>query len=130
VKSPIKMKVDEATFDRAVKKAIRRIPPEIREHLKNIVITVQGHPSKRLLHEVGVPPGETLFGLYQGVSLLERSATSPPLYPDSIILFQEPLEEICVTVEELEEEIEVTLVHEVAHFLGMSEEELFDLGYG
>jgi predicted Zn-dependent protease with MMP-like domain len=124
------MKTDEVSFDRAVKKAIRRIPREIREHLENLLITVQKRPSKRLLHEVGLPPGETLFGLYQGVSLLERSATSPPLYPDSIILFQEPLEEICETVEELEEEIEVTLVHEVAHFLGMSEEQLFDLGYG
>jgi predicted Zn-dependent protease with MMP-like domain len=127
---PIEMKVDETTFDRAVKKAIRRIPGEIREHLENIVITVQKRPSKRLLREVGLPTGETLLGLYQGVSLLERSATTPPLYPDSIILFQEPLEEICETVEEMEEEIEATLIHEVAHFLGMSEEELFDLGYG
>jgi predicted Zn-dependent protease with MMP-like domain len=123
------MKVDEVTFDRAVKKAIRRIPPDIREHLENLLITVNKRPSKKLLHEMGMPPGETLLGLYQGTSLLERSVTAPPLFPDSIVLFQEPLEEMCETVEELEEEIEITLVHEVAHFLGMSEEELYDLGY-
>jgi predicted Zn-dependent protease with MMP-like domain len=54
----------------------------------------------------------------------------PPLYPDVIVLFQEPLETICETVEEMEREIEITVVHEVAHFLGMDEERLAELGYG
>lgn len=57
-------------------------------------------------------------------------ATIPPLYPDMIYLFQEPLEEMCNTREELEEEIEITVVHEVAHYIGMTEERLEELGYG
>jgi predicted Zn-dependent protease with MMP-like domain len=75
-------------------------------------------------------PDDTLFGLFQGVPLIERSVTSPPLYPDMIYLFQEPLEAICETLKELEEEIEITVVHEVAHFVGMTEERLAELGYG
>jgi predicted Zn-dependent protease with MMP-like domain len=123
------IRVTEQEFDRSVTKAIKRIPREIRDHLGNIVITVEKRPSRALLREMGLPPDEPLLGVFQGVSLLERSVFDPPLYPDTIILFQRPLEEMCETVEELEEEIEVTVVHEVAHYLGMTEERLAELGY-
>lgn len=124
------LRLNETDIDRAVKKAIARIPAEIRNHLKNIVISVQKRPSKEIRAEMGLDRLETLLGVYRGTSLRERSALYPPLYPDTIILFQEPLEEICRTTEELEDQIEITLVHEVAHFLGMSEERLAELGYG
>jgi len=124
------MKLSDDEFDRLVKNAIGRIPPEIREHLDNIMITVLPKPSRSMLREAGMPPGETLLGLYQGTPLIDRfSVTAPPLYPDTIFLFQQPLEEICETPEELEEEIEITVVHEVAHFLGIGEERLAELGY-
>jgi predicted Zn-dependent protease with MMP-like domain len=123
------MKLTEKEFDKLVKKAIRRIPPEIRGQLDNIMISVLPKPSRKMLREAGLPRGETLLGLYQGVSLIDRSITSPPLFPDTIFLFQQPLEEMCMTAEELEEEIEITVVHEVAHFLGIGEERLAELGY-
>ena len=82
-----------------------------------------------MLREMNLEIGDALFGLFDGVPLTERSVTSPPLFPDSILLFQEPLEAACETLEQLEEEIEVTIVHEVAHFVGMSEERLTELGY-
>jgi predicted Zn-dependent protease with MMP-like domain len=124
------MKLSEKDFDRIVKKAIRSIPEEIQQYLDNIVISVKKRPSKKMLQEMGLSPDEPLLGLYDGVSLMDRSATSPPLFPDSIILFQEPLEGMCETIQELEEEIEITVVHEVAHFVGISEERLEELGYG
>jgi len=55
--------------------------------------------------------------------------TDPPIYSDTIFIFQEPLEEMCGTLEELEEEIELTVVHEIAHYFGISEERLEELGY-
>ena len=124
------MKLSEKDFDRIVKKAIRSIPEEIQQYLDNIVISVKKRPSKKMLQEMGLSPEEPLLGVYDGVSLMDRSATSPPLFPDSIILFQEPLEEMCETIEELEEEIEITVVHEIAHFVGISEERLEEIGYG
>jgi predicted Zn-dependent protease with MMP-like domain len=124
------LKLNETEIDRAVKKAIARIPAEILHHLKNIVISVQKRPSKEIRAEMDLDRHETLLGVYRGTSLQERTALYPPLYPDTIILFQESLEEMCRTTEELEEQIEITLVHEVAHFLGMSEERLAELGYG
>ena len=124
------IKLDEAEFDRIVAKAIENIPHEIRQHLKNIVISVEKRPSRHMMRDMGIPHGEWPLGLFQGVPLIERSATVPPLYPDMIYLFQEPLEEMCESREELELEIEVTVVHEVAHYIGMSEERLEELGYG
>ena len=124
------MRLSEKDFDTIVKKAIRSIPEEIQQYLDNIVISVKKRPSNNMLQEMGLPPEEQLLGVYDGVSLMDRSVTSPPLFPDSIILFQEPLEEMCETIEELEEEIEITVVHEVAHFVGISEERLEELGYG
>jgi predicted Zn-dependent protease with MMP-like domain len=123
------MKLGNREFDRIVKKAIARIPEEIRQHLENILITVQKRPNPAMLEEMGYPPDEPLLGLYWGVPLNERSVADPPLYPDTIYIFKEPLEEMCETQEELEEEIEITVVHEVAHFLGMTEERLAELGY-
>lgn len=124
------MKLEDAEFDRIVKKAIRRVPPVIKPYLKNILISVRKRPTQTILREVGLPPGSLLFGLYRGVPLTERSPFWPPLYPDTIMLFQEPLEEVCQTMEQLEKQIIITLVHEVAHFAGMSEERLRELGYG
>jgi predicted Zn-dependent protease with MMP-like domain len=102
------MRLSEKDFDTIVKKAIRSIPEEIQQYLDNIVISVKKRPSNNILQEMGLLPEEQLLGVYDGVSLMDRSVTSPPLFPDSIILFQEPLEEMCDTIEELEEEIEIT----------------------
>jgi predicted Zn-dependent protease with MMP-like domain len=123
------MKLGNKEFDRIVQQAIGRIPPEIRRHLDNILITVQRRPAPEMLEELGYAPDEPLLGIYWGVPLNERSAAEPPLYPDTIFIFKEPLEEMCVSLEELAEEVEITVVHEVAHFIGISEERLAELGY-
>ena len=123
------MKLGRKAFDRIVQQSIAMIPEEILEYLENVLITVQNRPTRELLKEVGLPPGETLLGVYQGMSLPEQSVTDPALYPDTIILFQEPLEEMCDTVEELEKEIRLTIMHEIAHFFGIDDNRLTELGY-
>jgi len=123
------MKLSDKTFNTIVKQAIDRIPQEIRRHLDNLLISVQRRPSEEMLEEMGLPPDDSLLGLYTGVPWPERFVTSPPLFPDAILLFQEPLEEMCETVEDLEQEIAITVVHEIAHALGISEQRLMELGY-
>ncbi len=123
------MKLSRKQFERIVEQAIERIPEEIRQHIHNLAISIEARPDPELLREMGVPPGETLFGVYTGVPLPERSAVEPPLYPDTILIFQEPLETYCETTAELEMEIEITVVHEVAHYLGIDDDALADLGY-
>jgi predicted Zn-dependent protease with MMP-like domain len=124
------MRLSPGEFDAIATQAIERIPEDLREYLENVVISVQKEPSRELLEEMGMDPDEdTLLGLYQGVALTDRSATDPPLYPDTIFIYQEPIEEMCDTVEEIEEEIEITVVHEIAHHFGIDEDRLAELGY-
>ena len=120
----------EADFVRVVNQAIARIPAELRAYLDNIVITVQDRPSADLLADLGLEPDEPLFGVYLGVPLTERSAMAPPLYPDAIHIFQEVLEDYCASRTELLEEIEITVVHEIARLFGFTDEYLAQLGYG
>ena len=117
-------------FAALVDQAIARIPGEIHAYLDNILITVQRRPSPEILAELGYAPDEPLFGLYSGTPLTDRSVTEPPLYPDSIVIYQEPLEASCTSLEELIEEIEITVVHEIAHLIGFTDEDLEALGYG
>jgi predicted Zn-dependent protease with MMP-like domain len=125
------MKLSRKEFDRAVQRAYGRIPSEIRDRMENVAITVKARPSRQLLKEMGYAPDETILGIYDGASLPEHSFFAPPpLQPDTITIFQEPLEEMCDDLPQLEREIEITVVHEVAHFLGISEERLEELGYG
>jgi predicted Zn-dependent protease with MMP-like domain len=124
------LKMSDKDFDKVVNRVIARIPDEIRRHLDNVLISVQKKPSRKMLTELELPPDDFPLGLYVGTSMLERSASIPPLYPDTIYIFQEPLEEMCETLEELEEQIEITVVHEIAHFIGIDEDRLIKLGYG
>lgn len=123
-------RLNEEEFAALVEQAITRVPEEIREALGNMVITVQDRPDPELLEELGFAPDEELFGVYSGIPLSERNLTDPPLYPDIIYIFRGPLEDYCRSRRELIEEIEITVVHEIAHYLGFTEQQLEDLGYG
>jgi len=124
------MRISRKEFEAAVERAIEMIPDMFRVHLDNMAIVVEDRPSRELLTEMDIPPEETLFGVFAGVPLPERSVTEPPLYPDEIVIFRQPLVEVCRSLAELEEEIAVTVIHEVAHYMGLSEERLVELGYG
>src|SRR5262245_25118284 len=120
------MKRDE--FERLVNEAIAELPEEFLEKLENVVVIVEDRPSREQLDDMEIPYGDTLFGLYEGTPLTERGF-EPPLHPDRISIFQTPIEEECDTEEEIKEEIKTTIVHEVAHFFGLDDEYLEDLGY-
>ena len=124
------LRLSTEAFALLVEQAIARIPASIRSYLDNILISVQQRPSPEILDELGLPPDEPLFGVYSGIPLVERSAVAPPLYPDTIFIFQQPLEEACTSRKQLAEEIEITVVHEIAHLVGFTDEELDDMGYG
>jgi predicted Zn-dependent protease with MMP-like domain len=124
------MRISQREFENAVERAIEMIPEMFRDHLGNIVIVVEDHPDRELLVEMDIPPDESLFGVFTGVPAPKRSLFEPPLYPDEIVIFREPLMEACRSLKELEEEIAVTVIHEVAHYMGLSEERLAELGYG
>ena len=106
------------------------LPDEFREQLHNIEIVVQRRPSKHQLTEMDLDSHEeVLYGLYEGVPLPDRSAFDPPLLPDKITLFSESLLTDFPDVAELREQIRLTVIHEIAHYFGMNDDEIEKLGY-
>lgn len=119
--------MDRARFERLVADALADIPPRFRAAMQNIAIIVEDEPSRALLREMEVPPGETLFGLYQGVPLTERSWGHGNVVPDSILLFQGPHEREAVDHDDLIASIAETLIHEIGHYFGLSEDEIQEI---
>jgi len=113
-----------------VLRVIEKLPRQFREQLHNVEIVVESRPSEDLLLEEGLDPRhDTLYGIYQGIPLPERSLLDPPLLPDKITIFAEPLLQDFPDPEELREEIRLTVLHEIAHYFGMDEDAIEDLGY-
>jgi predicted Zn-dependent protease with MMP-like domain len=122
--------LDYREIKKEVGRVIERLPRSFRERLLNVEFVVEERPSIELLRAEGLDPRhDTLYGIYQGVPLPDRSSLDPPLLPDKITIFAEPLLEDFPDPEELREEIRLTVLHEIAHYFGMDEEEIEDLGY-
>ena len=115
-------------FERLVSQAVAELPQTFRGRLQNVVVIIEDAPSHELLEEMGMARDEALFGLYEGTPLTVRGVDAP-LYPDRIWIFQRPIEAECHTEEEIKHEIKTTIVHEVAHFFGLDDEYLEELGY-
>lgn len=109
--------MDRQKFDKLVEQALERLPQTFRKKLTNVAILVEDSPP----HERD--RGELLLGLFHGVPLTEKSILSATP-PDRIFLYQKNIEAICSTDEEIRQQIRATLLHEVGHYFGLSEDEL------
>ncbi len=118
-------RVKEQDFDELVERALEDVPPELSELLENVVIVVDDWPDE---HTLAKGEEDTLYGLYEGVPITERGSDYYGL-PDRITIFRGPLERD-FPPNELEEEIRVTVVHEIAHYFGFDEERIEELGWG
>lgn len=114
-------------FERLVQKALAGLPPEFASRLENVEICVEDEPSPEQLDYAGLGPGETLFGLYEGIPLTERTQDYNLVTPDKITIFQKPIEAECSSDEEIAEEIRLTVIHEIAHFFGISDEKMEEI---
>jgi predicted Zn-dependent protease with MMP-like domain len=122
--------VNKGTLDfyELVERAVEGLPPELSRLLDNVAIVVDDWPDYSTPLVSG-GPGETLYGLYEGVPLTERGAGYYGVLPDKITIFRGPLERD-FTKDELEEQVRITVVHEIAHYFGFDEERLEELGWG
>jgi predicted Zn-dependent protease with MMP-like domain len=122
--------LDRAQFIRLVQRALRGIPPPFREHLREVDVVVTRRPTPDDLADAGLGPDETMYGFYRGVPMTDRGSGYTMVAPDVIHIYQEPLEEDFRDEEELVEEIRVTVLHEIAHFFGIDDDRLHELGMG
>ena len=109
-------------FERHVKDALATIPKRFRDAMRNIAIVVEDEPGTDLLRDMEIDPPDTLFGLYQGVPLTERRWDYGNALPDRIVLFQRPHEREARDDADLIGSIGETLIHEIGHYFGLSED--------
>jgi predicted Zn-dependent protease with MMP-like domain len=107
-----------AEFEEHVRAALDSLPPHIAAALQNVAVVVEDEN----------PEDPDLFGLYHGVPLTERGVEAP-LEPDTISIYYVPLSEDFPDLEELREEIRITVLHELGHYFGIDEDRLDELGY-
>jgi predicted Zn-dependent protease with MMP-like domain len=119
--------VTRARFERLLAEAITLIPGRFRREMKNLALVVEDEPGADLLEEMEIEPPDSLYGLYQGTPLPERTWAYGNQLPDRITLFQRPIEEDCEDEDEVRAVIGETLIHEVGHYFGLSEEEIEEI---
>jgi predicted Zn-dependent protease with MMP-like domain len=115
-------------FEKLVAEAVTLIPARFRREMKNLALVVEDEPAPRLLEEMEIEPPDSLYGLYQGTPLTERHWDFGNHLPDRITIYQRPIEEDCEGDEdEIRAVIGETLIHEVGHYFGLSEEEIEEI---
>jgi predicted Zn-dependent protease with MMP-like domain len=114
-------------FSSLVEDALREIPRRFRAAMANVAVVIEDEPSRQLLREMEVEPGDTLFGLYQGTPLPERSWGYGNTLPDRISIYQKPIEDACTDEDDIRDCVAETVIHEFGHYFGMSEEEIEEI---
>ena len=114
-------------FERLVERAVAGIPDPFRAALAEVAIVIDDEPTPEQRRDNDLPDGEMLYGLYEGVPRTEYAADWSPV-PNRITLFRLPLEEDFPDPRDLAEEVRITVIHELAHHLGIDDDRLDELG--
>lgn len=121
--------MDRTRFARLVNEVLSTLPEEFAARLENVEVVVEDEPTRAQIEAAGLDPRQdTLFGLYEGIPLEERGTDYMAL-PDKISIFYRPIVEACGSTAEMRAEIRTTILHEVAHFFGIDDEDLDAWGY-
>ena len=114
-------------FEQLVEEAYDRIPEEFRKKIDNVVIKVEDYPTREDLDKLEIRGEGLLLGLYRGTPLHMRSVWEGVRLPDEIVLYQKDIEKICRTDEEIADRVEEVLQHEIAHYFGLNDDEIYAL---
>jgi predicted Zn-dependent protease with MMP-like domain len=123
---PLPVAVDDPAFERITAEALSDLPRSIREYVEHMPVLVRDWPDGELLTEENVSP--QILGIFIGVPRTEAASTAQARDIDRVILFKKNLEKVCRTHAELVEQIQITVKHEIGHYLGLDEDDLERLG--
>jgi predicted Zn-dependent protease with MMP-like domain len=123
------MRLSHRAFERLVADALDTLPDAILRMLDNVAVVVADEPTPHQIARARLEDYMTLLGLYEGIPLTERTSAYGSVLPDKVTIFQRALEELCGTPDELVAQVRHTVIHELAHHLGISDARLIALGY-
>jgi len=114
-------------FEKLVAQALDELPDEFQKRLENIDVVIEDYPTSHQLSQVGLKGQYSLLGLYEGIPLTQRGNNYFGVLPDKITLFQKPIESICPNEAAIREQVQKTVIHEIAHYFGLSDERLREI---
>jgi predicted Zn-dependent protease with MMP-like domain len=114
--------VTRRQFEALVEKALRKLPRAFKERIANVAVVVEDWPDDETLDEMGIEPPDTLYGLYRGVDLTQRDSGYGNVLPDTVTIYQGPIEEDCADEAEMAQVVRETVVHEIGHYFGLDDD--------
>jgi predicted Zn-dependent protease with MMP-like domain len=117
-------------FEALVDKALRRLPKAFKEKIKNVAVVVEDWADDATLAEMGIEPPDTLYGLYRGIDLTRRDSGYGNVLPDTVTIYQGPIEEDCDDADEMAELVRETVIHEIGHYFGLDDETMHRIEEG
>jgi predicted Zn-dependent protease with MMP-like domain len=115
--------MNRADFERIVRRVIERLPEPFHHALENVAVVVEEEPDRSELDDHGIESDNELLGVYLGVPLTDRGAGYVGL-PDRIVIYRGPILRMCESPEDVALEIRDTVIHELGHHMGLSDEEM------
>jgi predicted Zn-dependent protease with MMP-like domain len=117
-------------FEDLVESALKKLPRPFRMKLRNIAVVVEDWADEETLKDMGIEPPDTLYGLYSGIDLTQRDSAYGNVLPDTIHIYQGPIEEDCADPEEMAELVRDVVTHEVGHYFGLDDDTMEDIEQG
>jgi predicted Zn-dependent protease with MMP-like domain len=121
--------VSKARFNELVEAALEELPEQFAKFIEEVPVEVRDQPDESQLRQARVSRGGLLLGLYVGHPRTVRSVEDSGILPDVIYIFQQPIETVCNSEEQLIGQVRVTILHEIGHHFGLDEDDLDRLGY-
>ena len=109
-------------FEALVERSLRTLPRVFKEKLTNVVVVVEDWADDETLAEMEIEPPDTLYGLYRGVDNTRRDSSYGNVLPDTITIYQGPIEEDCADEEDMADLVRETVIHEIGHYFGLDDE--------
>jgi predicted Zn-dependent protease with MMP-like domain len=114
-------------FEALVESALKKLPRSFRQKISNLVVVVEDWADEETLEDMGIEPPDTLYGLYRGIDLTRRDSMYGNVLPDTIHIYQGPIEEDCADPEEMAELVRDVVIHEVGHYFGLDDDTMEDI---
>ena len=117
-------------FEALVERALRTLPRLFKTKIANVAVVVEDWADDETLRELGIEPPDTLYGLYRGIDLTHRDSSYGNVLPDTIHIYQGPIQEDCTDAEEMAELVRDTVIHEIGHYFGLDDDTMEGIEQG
>jgi len=122
--------VTRSEFESLVESALRKLPRPFKEKLHNIALVVEDWADDETLESMGIEPPDTLYGLYRGIDLTRRDSFYGNVLPDTIHIYQGPIEADCADAADMADLVRDVVIHEIGHYFGLDDETMEDIEEG